>query len=440
MQKPAFLLAAPSSGSGKTTLSLALLRILSDRGLRVQPFKCGPDYLDTWLHSLASGCRGLNLDSFMASERHVQELFLRSSCAADAAVVEGVMGLFDGAVKADGSSASIAKLLGIPVVLVADAKGVAYSIAPLLYGFRHFDPDVRLAGVIFNRVNSASHYRFLQDACHDVGVEPLGYVPRNDAMAVPERYLGLTISPDAGQEEAIRLMAGHVEKTVDIDRLLDIAMVDLDGPHCWRKPPLSLERVIAVARDEAFNFLYAENLDVLEESGKIVYFSPIHDERLPECDMLYLAGGYPELYASALSSNSSMRHQIAEFCHHDGVVYAECGGMMYLGSSMTDRHADRYPMCGVLDLDTSMQDARLHLGYRKILLDDPSYSSELRGHEFHYSCITRKGDIDNIAAVTSARGQSVDTALYRYRHTVASYIHQYWGETRDFPRYLMNQC
>ncbi|ASQ89809.1 cobyrinic acid a,c-diamide synthase [Prosthecochloris sp. GSB1] len=445
MQKPAFLLAAPASGTGKTTLALALLRLFADRGLRPRPFKCGPDYLDTCLHTLAAargddGLAGINLDLFMAGESHVRELFRKKCTDADAAVVEGVMGLFDGAVRSEGSSASIAKLLGIPVILVVDAGGAAYSVAALLYGFGRFDPGLRLAGVIFNRVNSASHYAFLEDACRDVGVEPLGYVPDNQAMKVPERYLGLDISPDAGHEAAIAAMAEHVRKTVDIDRLLHIASVDMRRPEPrLHEAGNGGDAVIAVARDEAFNFLYAENLDLLAEYGRLEFFSPLGDGRLPDADMLYLAGGYPELFAGRLSRNASMRAEIAAYCRRGGVVYAECGGMMYLAGTLTDREGRSHSMCGVLDMDISMQDSRLHLGYRKVKLHDTAYGRELRGHEFHYSRIIRGGSPEHAASVASARDKPLDTGFFRYRNTFASYIHLYWGETRDFPGYLLSQ-
>jgi len=445
MLKPAFLLAAPASGTGKTTLALALLRLFADRGLRPRPFKCGPDYLDTCLHTLAAargddGLAGINLDLFMAGEAHVRELFRKKCADADAAVVEGVMGLFDGAVRSEGSSASIAKLLGIPVILVVDAGGAAYSVAALLYGFSRFDPGLRLAGVIFNRVNSVSHYAFLEDACRDVGVEPLGYVPDNQAMKVPERYLGLDISPDAGHEAAIAAMAEHVRKSVDIDRLLHIASADIPPAETpLQSAGSGGDAVIAVAHDEAFNFLYAENLDVLAAYGRLEFFSPLGDARLPDADMVYLAGGYPELFAKRLSRNTVMRAEMTAYCNRGGVVYAECGGMMYLAGAMTDREGQRYPMCGVLDMDISMQDARLHLGYRKVKLHDRAYGRELRGHEFHYSRITRTGDPECAASVTGARDQPVETGFFRYRNTFASYIHLYWGETRDFPGYLLAQ-
>ncbi len=446
MLSHAFLIAAPSSGSGKTTVTLALLRLLRDRGMEVQPFKCGPDYLDARLHSLAASSPdkarpGINLDTFMASEGHVRELFHRKTKGCDAAVIEGVMGLFDGAHKSEGSSAAIARLLEVPVVLVVDAKGTAYSAAPLLHGFRTFDPQLQVRGVIFNRVNTASHYDFLCDAARDAGVEPLGYVPRNEAMLLSERYLGLDTSQDSGQEEAVKAMAAHIAATVDIERLLEIAQVELPAPAPGQAQPSSSRRnVIAVARDEAFSFLYEENLDALRQCGEIRFFSPLADRELPDADMLYLAGGYPELHAAELSRNTAMLEAVAAFSRKGGVVYAECGGMMYLGAAMLSRDGKRFPMCGVLDLDTSIAEPRLHLGYRKVRMHKPAFPRELRGHEFHYSCITRQGNIENVATVTTARDKQVTTAIFRWKHVFASYIHLYWGEHREFPQFLLEEA
>jgi len=416
----AFLIAAPSSGSGKTTLTLALLRILARRGYRVQPFKCGPDYLDTRLHTLAASYKerkssGINLDTFMASEAHARTLFGRYGSRADVSVVEGVMGLFDGAEKAQGSSAEIAKLLDLPVIMVVNAKSMAYSAAPLLHGFRTFDPEVKMLGVIFNQVNTPTHYRYLEAAALDAGVEPLGYVPQSEGIAISERHLGLNTSPGYDREAVIEAMADHVEKTVSVNRLLDLSRVVLPpsvSEPCGRVVPSADRKVIAVARDEAFNFLYEENLAVLKEHGEVVFFSPMEDGHLPESHLLYLAGGYPELYADRLAANQAMRHSIAAYCFRGGAAYAECGGMMYLGRSLSAADGTVHPMCGVLDLDTTMQEARLTLGYRKVSLDG-LYPHELRGHEFHYSRIDRLGTLQNIAAVANARDEGCTTALFR---------------------------
>ena len=437
--KRAFLLAAPSSGSGKTTITLALLRIFARRGLAVQPFKCGPDYLDTRLHAMAaswegSSPAGINLDTFMASKVHARELFSRYSSDADVAVVEGVMGLFDGAEKAEGSSAEIAMLLSLPVIMVVDAQSMAYSAAPLLYGFRTFEPALNVAGVIFNRVNTPSHYSYLEAAARDAGVEPLGYVPRSEAVAISERHLGLDTSAGYDREGVIAAMAEHIGKTVDIERLLEMTQVEI--PHSPVAPMQGGkgERIIAVARDEAFNFVYHENLEALTHYGRLVFFSPLHDDRLPEADMLYLAGGYPELYAEQLSANHAMREQIASYSQQGGRLYAECGGMIYLGKTITLNDGAVHPMSGALDLETTMQEPRLNLGYRKVLVE--GFARELRGHEFHYSRISRQGALQNIATVTNARNETVATPLFRKNNTIASYIHLYWGEMREAPATL----
>jgi len=427
-----FLIAAPSSGSGKTTITLGLLRLFARRGMEVQPFKCGPDYLDTMLHAMAASTGeasrpGLNLDTFMTSKAHVHSLFARHAASADISVVEGVMGLFDGAERAQGSSAEIAALLGLPVIMVIDASKMAYTAAPILYGFKHFDPSVKVAGVIFNRVGSPSHYSYLETAAKDVGVEPLGYLPRNSDITISERHLGLNTSAEYDREKLIDAMADHVGQTVNIERLLEVAQIELpevEPIHPVAKKP---DKVIAVARDEAFNFIYHANIEALKRYGQVRFFSPIHDRELPEADLVYLAGGYPELHAEALAANADMRNAIAEWCRNGGATYAECGGLMYLGQTLTLADGATHPMCGVLDLDTTMQEARLTLGYRKVY---PAGTDgvELRGHEFHYSRISRQGEIDSVAEIRNARDQEVPTSLFRVGNTIASYLHLYWGE------------
>ena len=431
-QTRGFLVAAPSSGSGKTTITLGLLRLFARRGMSVQPFKCGPDYLDTMLHAMAASTGntsrpGLNLDTFMASKQHVRSLFARHASTAEISVVEGVMGLFDGAEKSDGSSAEIAALLGLPVIMVIDGSKMAYSAAPMLYGYKNFDSSVKVAGVIFNRVGSASHYSYLEAAAKDVGVEPLGYLPRNSAITIDERHLGLNTSAEYDRQAVIDAMADHIEKTVNIERLLEVAKIELPEVEAV---PMRTERsgkVIAVARDEAFNFIYHANIEALSRYGEVRFFSPLHDEKLPDADLVYLAGGYPELHARALAENASMRESIAGWCRSGGATYAECGGLMYLGQTLTLADGASYPMCGVLDLDTTLQEARLTLGYRKVYPTGTA-GIELRGHEFHYSRISRQGQIENIAEVRNARDQQVETQLFRAANTIASYLHLYWGE------------
>lgn len=419
---PRYVIAAPSSGSGKTTFTMGLLRALTDRGLHVQPYKCGPDYIDTIFHQMASGRESVNLDTFMASPEHVKQLFERYSAQADACVVEGAMGLYDGYEKSRGSAAEIARLLGLPVVLVVDAKSMAYSVAALLHGIKTFKP-INLAGVVFNRVGSASHYRHLLAACEDVGVQSLGYLPNNPELRMPSRHLGLTLSGREEMEHFICLAAKKVTEHVDVERLMDMGMTQAPDESVDGQTASLTSKRIAVARDEAFNFTYRANIDSLRAMGEVTFFSPLNDSSLPPCDLLYLPGGYPELYASELAANSGMRHSIKAYTEQGGRVIAECGGFMYLCSAI-----DGVEMCGVFPFKATMEGARLHLGYRQITLDGIS----LRGHEFHYSTVHEGALPNHVKAIKgqcSALGKPVDTPIYRYKNVLAGYTHWYWAET-----------
>ncbi len=449
-----FLIAAPASGSGKTTLTLGLLRALANRGLRVQPFKCGPDYIDTQHHATAArrpsgmppseASPSINLDLFMASPEHVRTSYERYVQGADVAITEGVMGLFDGSDRMQGSSAAVAELLAIPVVLVINAKAMAYSVAPLLYGFKHFYAGIRLVGAIFNNVGSASHYRFLADACTDVGIEPLGYLPSNPRFAIPSRHLGLHLSAETDYEQIIQAIADELPKTVDLDRLLTITQSPRPVPAPVNASVSEAPtRRISIARDEAFLFTYQQNLDRLAQVGTVTFFSPLHDSALPDTDFLYLPGGYPELYAKQLSGNESMRTSIRNYCLSGGLAYAECGGLMYLSQSIQvqsrlTRSGTAWPMVGVLDVTTSMQAAKLTLGYRQIQLNDPGLEGPglegltINGHEFHYSSLTEPTPLPSVASISNAKGIPVDTKLYRVQNTFASYIHLYWSDKPAF--------
>lgn len=426
--KPQFLIAAPSSNSGKTTITLGILRLLGNKGYKVQPFKCGPDYIDTKHHALAAHQPGINLDTFMMSTMHVKNLFTKHSKDADVTILEGVMGLFDGADKMQGSSAEIAMLLNLPVVLVVNARAMAYSVAPLIYGFKHFDPKLKIAGVIFNFVNTESHYHILKEACEDIGVEVLGYVPVNEKIHIPSRHLGLAISAENDYEQIIEQAAEHIEKTVDYKRLLEICSLETSQDLVIEKENRSQPKLkIAVAQDEAFNFTYHENLEILNQIGEITFFSPVNDARLPMADLLYFSGGYPELYLNELSSNIAMREAVLDFCKKGGKVIAECGGMMYLGKEIINKEGNNYPMAGFLDIETSMQQAKLSLGYRKVFIGNKT----LKGHEFHYSSCIEKSKMNSSAEVFNAQGLRVNTPIYHQKNVIASYIHFYWGDNPE---------
>ena len=430
-----FLISAPSSNSGKTTLTLGLLRALKKRNLTVQPFKCGPDYIDPIHHTQAAGNQSINLDTFMSSQAHVTEIYENHSYNTDVAVTEGVMGLFDGADKMQGSSAAIAELLSIPVILVVDARSMAYSAAPLLFGFKNFYPRINVAGVIFNFVNTTSHYSFLQDACADVGMECLGYLPKNSDLVIPSRHLGLHISAETDYEKIIENASEEIEKTVDLNRLLAITQREnaLNAPSPTPFPTNG-QLKITIARDEAFAFRYHQNIAALSTLGSITWFSPLHDSTLPDTDLLYLPGGYPELFARELNANQSMRQSIQNYCEKGGLTYAECGGLMYLGQTLTTSEGDTFAMAEVLDCSTSMLNSKMTLGYRI-----GSWNGfEFRGHEFHYSNFENNNMTPIEAIVTNAKCVETETKIYQKHNTFASYMHVYWGDNKDFILNLIN--
>ena len=350
----AAMIAGTHSGSGKTTWTLALLELARRKGLTAQPFKAGPDYIDPGFHSAVASPRiSRNLDLFLLSAETVQKSFQRHAADADLSLVEGMMGLFDGR-EIDGcstSSAQVAKTLGLPVFLVIDGAGLATSAAAIVLGFQQFDPDVRLAGVLFNRVSSASHFDWLKLAVESrTGVPFLGYLPKDEELHIPERHLGLmTAAEFGGNSSGIRSAADKLETQFDWDRFLKAAQANI--PKAFQTPEerkpesVSLGRSlrIGVARDRAFSFYYEDNLDALREAGaELAFFSPLEDARLSAgLDLLYFGGGFPELYAVRLSQNQTMLEAVKAFYRSGGFIYAECGGLIYLSETFVgeDRRA-----------------------------------------------------------------------------------------------------
>lgn len=419
------LVSATSSGCGKTTFTLGLMRALTRRGLDVSGFKCGPDYIDPKFHHLATGRESINLDLYMMSREHTQTVYARHTKAADVAVVEGVMGLFDGSRKMEGSSAEVAKLLGLPVILLVNAASSAYSVGASIYGYKHWQKGLNIVGVVFNRVASENHYQFLKDAATDAGVESLGYIPKTNALDVPSRHLGLSLEELARLDHFPNAVADLVEQYVDVERLLELCSTS--RPTLPQEPTRQRgDWRIAVAQDEAFNFIYPENIRHLETYGEVRYFSPLRDEALPEgCNFVYLPGGYPEFYLEQLSRNTKMRTAITQYAKAGGYLLAECGGMMYLCRNIIDDQGKPYPMCGILGTEATMQDMRLSLGYRQL---ETKGGFGMRGHEFHYSRLTDPDMLPSVAVQQGARGQKVATPLYRYLNVIAGYTHLYWAE------------
>ena len=430
----AFILAGTGSGCGKTTVTLGLLTLLQQRGLRVQPYKVGPDYLDTGWHTALCGVASRNLDGFMLPPSTLNALFGEQMQQADIAVIEGVMGLYDGYGTDPNycSSAAMAKQLGCPVILLVDGKAVSTSIAATVMGFQHFDPSLNIAGVIVNRVNSDSHFQLLKNAIERYCDLPvLGYVPCAQGVSLPERHLGLVTARELLiDSQPWQDFAATLERTLDVDRLLDLSVLNTLPPG--ELPPMAASGeglTLAVADDEAFNFYYPDNLALLERAGvTLVRFSPLHDAVLPDCQMIWLGGGYPELHARALAANAPMLAQLRA-AHERGVaIYAECGGLMYLGSTLEDAQGEVHAMANILPGDSKMGKRLTRFGYceaqaeQQTLLAAPG--EVLRGHEFHYSDFTAR-----LPAAMACRKTRDGVVLQQWQggwqlgNTFASYLH-----------------
>lgn len=432
-QRHAILIAAPRSNSGKTLITLGLIKALRNKGYAVQSYKCGPDYIDTMHHKLVSGKPSYNLDTWLASQGHVIDIFNTHLQNSDIGIVEGVMGLFDGAQKDKGSSAEIADLLSLPVILIVDASSVAYSVAPLLHGFKTFNKKIKLTGVIFNKTGSESHARILEEGAKDAGVEMLGYIPRDKRLRIESRHLGLHLPSENADYEIIDIATEFIEKHVNLERLLECSSITTTSVKT--KPSVSISNsnlTIAIANDKAFNFTYQANLDALHRLGKIKYFSPLNDDAVPDADLIWLPGGYPELFGTELSSNHSMTKSIKDNIESRKIVIAECGGMMYLGKSIIAKNGLEHPMAQVFDYSTSFENMKLHLGYREI----PLNGIRLKGHEFHYSKLIRNNSVAQFSEVLTSRGLPVDMPVFRYKNCWASYMHLYLGEYDNMLNFL----
>jgi cobyrinic acid a,c-diamide synthase len=436
---PRIVVAGTHSGAGKTTVATGLTAALARRGREVAPFKVGPDFIDPSYHALAAGRPGRNLDAFLSGPQLVAPLFAHGSKGADVAVIEGVMGLFDGKSRGGeyASTAHVAKLLCAPVLLVVDAGAVARSVAALVHGYASFDPELEVAGVILNRVGSAAHERMLREAIEPLDIPVLGALRRDARICAPDRHLGLIPASERREEARITLEAtGEViARSCDLEGILRLAASA--GPlsaQPWspQTPELGPPARVAVAAGPSFSFLYQENLELLQGAGaEVCVFDPIADEDLPEgTNALYLGGGFPETYAEALSANESLREKVRRLAAEGRPVIAECGGLLYLV-----RELDGYPMCGVVDAEARMTES-LKLGYReaRALADSPltRVGDVVCGHEFHYSAV-EPGAGEAPAWEFAGRGREgfVRGGVH------ASYLHTHWAATPEVPRRLV---
>jgi cobyrinic acid a,c-diamide synthase len=447
---PRVVVAAPASGHGKTTVATGLMAALARRGLAVSPHKVGPDYIDPGYHALATGRPGRNLDPFLVGERRIAALFGHGARGAGVAVVEGVMGLFDG-VAGQGeyaSTAHVAKLLDAPVLLVVDAAGQGRSVAALVTGFRAYDPLVRIGGVILNRVGSLRHEQILREAVTSVGVPVLGVLHRDDRIATPSRHLGLIPAAERPGPAAhtVRRLGEAVAAGCDLDRIVAVAasapplVADPWSPGAALagegkgegKGDTSQDRArVAVAGGAAFSFRYPETAELLEAAGaEVVLVDPLRDEALPEgTRALVVGGGFPETYAAELSANEPLRRHVAALAASGGVVAAECAGLLYLSRSL-----DGHPMSGVLDVSARMT-PQLTLGYRQAVAvtDSPLVRSGevVRGHEFHRTAC------EPPAAGTAAWLWDGRPEGFVHRGVHASYLHLHWAGYPQLARRLV---
>ncbi|QRV37350.1 cobyrinate a,c-diamide synthase [Streptomyces californicus] len=450
---PRLVIAAPASNSGKTTVATGLMAAFAARGLAVSPHKVGPDYIDPGYHALATGRPGRNLDAYMCGPELIAPLFAHGSAGCDLAVVEGVMGLYDGA-SGQGelaSTAQVAKLLKAPVVLVVDASSQSRSVAALVHGFASWDPQVRIGGVILNKVASDRHEALLRDALEESGLPVLGVIRRAPQVATPSRHLGLVPVAERGAEavDAVRAMGERVRAGCDLDALMALARTAPALPDAPWEPAYAPaweasgpvadgpRPVVAVAGGAAFTFAYAEHAELLAAAGaEVVTFDPLRDEKLPAGTAgIVVGGGFPEVYAPELSANEPLRRAVTELARAGAPVAAECAGLLYLA-----RELDGKPMCGVLDAEARMS-GRLTLGYRQAVAVSDSVlavaGTRMRGHEFHRT-VLEPGAGATPAWGMHQRERRVEGYVERGVH--ASYLHTHWAASPEVARRFVAHC
>lgn len=445
---PRLVIAATQSGAGKTTIVTGLLAALRQRGLKVQSFKAGPDYIDPGYHALASGQPAHNLDSWLTPQEILPGILAAEAETADIAIVEGVMGLYDGGRQGISSTAEIAKIIKAPVLLVIDAKSMGASAAAIAQGFRDYDRSVNLAGVILNRLGSDTHEAMIREAMAGIEMPVYGALRRNDGLRMPERHLGLVPVEENKERELIERMGEAAAKQVDLDKLLALARSAMPlatedsllpgaGQYACR---------IGVAKDEAFSFYYPASLKVLAKLGaEIVPFSPLHDDKLPAVDGLFIGGGFPEMFAGQLAANSSMRQAIGQAAQEDMPILAECGGYMYLMEALQDFAGKVHPMAGVFSGEAVMTEKLQMVGYVEAELQRDSLlgkaGMKLKGHEFHFS--KEREPVSEVNApfvFRKLRNNSEYPAGQQVRHVLGSYLHLHFAGCPEAAETFVRQC
>lgn len=451
MKLPRLLIAGTYSGVGKTTVTLALLAAFRSRGRQVQPFKAGPDFIDPGHHQMASGRESRNLDGWMLGADLNRTTFQRAAQDADLSIIEGMMGLFDGSspINEIGSSAELAKQLNAPVLLVIDGSAMARSAAAMVFGYTKFDPDVQIAGVVFNRIKRERHYQILKEAVEKAtNVSVVGYIQPNSELTIADRHLGLRTALEGNDSDFYSRLGDAATACLDLEAIAQFAEKAQDWEESVVSTRLPTVKIvekpvrIGVAHDPAFCFYYPDNLTLLEHAGgSLCRFSPIHDASIPDVDVLYLGGGYPEIYAKALAENSVMRRSIKAFAEKGGVIYAECGGMLYLTNALRDFDGSLYDMVGIIPAEAVMSRAHMTLGYRVLTSTLASPIGEpgvcIRGHEFHYSTIQPQGPLAYVGQLTDAQGGDRGPDGIVVGNVTAFYTHLHFPTCPQIPAALL---
>ena len=445
----AIVIAGTSSGVGKTSVTLGLLEAFKRRGLTLQAFKVGPDFIDPGFHTLVTGRPSYNLDGWMCGRERVLETFRHHAASADLAIIEGVMGCFDGSEgKSEaGSTAEIAKWLGAPVVLVVDASAMARSAGAVVLGFERFDPDLNLIGVIWNRVGGERHAQWLNESLSQhCRARSLGWLPRRDSLSLPERHLGLVTAEEHHLDKKfLDELSELVTQQIDIETMIALATSRITTTSAPVSKPSRPRVRIGVAWDEAFLFYYSENLDRLHAAGaELVFWSPLGDKRLPEIDGLYFGGGYPELHGRQLAENVPVRESVKSFALEGKPIYAECGGLMYLAEAIEDLDGVSHPMVGLLPTTVRMTPRRLTLAYTEVEFATDTilgpHGSYARGHEFHYSTLDPVPEsIPRVYRLRQKHGGERAEG-YRVRNSLMSYVHLHFASNPELATRFVEAC